>query len=784
MNYSEIFNLDDKPAVMKFTRPTLLLLIAFAVYWSFESLTPRESGMLAMDPAHFDLDRARSHVEQISRKPHAVGFPAHAEVRKYLIGELEKLGLSVQQQSGYTSGDWANVSRAVNIFARIEGTGEGGKDLLLLSHYDSSPHSSYGASDAGSGVATILEGVRSYLNEGVQPVNDIIILFSDAEELGLNGADLFANRHPWTDNIGLILNFEARGSGGPSFMLLETNRGNQRMIEEFKKAGVRFPVANSLAYSIYKLLPNDTDLTVFREDRDIEGFNFAFVDDHYHYHTSLDTAENLDGRTLAHQGSYLAPLLRHFAQADLTDMKSLNDQAYYNMPYYGLVSYSFDLIWPLFFLALFLFIGLVIVGIVRSKFDYKEIIKGFLPLFGTLLINGALGIFAWGALNSLYPGYEDMLHGFTYNGHTYIYTFIAFSLATCFLVYNRFYSLKSANLLVAPILLWLVLVGVLSARLPGANYFAIPLLALLAGFLMAIWDKDEKGSSLPYKLVLTLPAIFILVPSIYMFPVALGLKMLATTTLLLTLAFFATLPFWHSLRMMTRLGTLSLLVGFLFLFKAHFQSGFNDRRPKPTSLVYLKDMDANTARWATYDKVLDDWNSLYFPERKKQPEASGDNVLSSKYQTRFRRTAAAPVKDIPGPTVEILRDTLIRGSRQIRLDIRSSRPIHRVDVYASGNEIRQASVNGTELDSDFLKSRIGKEGSAKLFTHFVSDNASSEVDLVVPDNGQAIELEIYEASNDLLSHPRFSVAGRPKRTIPMPFVLNDAIIVHRTFRIE
>ncbi len=769
---------------MKFTRPTLLLFIAFAIYWSFESLTPRESGMLAVDPSHFDLDRAKSHVEQISRKPHAVGFPAHAEVREYLIGELEKMGLSVQLQSGYTSGDWANVSQAVNIYARIEGTGEGGKDLLLLSHYDSSPHSSYGASDAGSGVATILEGVRSYLNEGVQPINDIIILFTDAEELGLNGADLFANQHPWTDHIGLILNFEARGSGGPSFMLLETNRGNQRMIEEFKKAGVRFPVANSLAYSIYKLLPNDTDLTVFREDRDIEGFNFAFVDDHYHYHTSLDTHENLDRRTLAHQGSYLAPLLRHFAQADLTDMKSLNDQAYYNMPYYGLVSYSYDLIWPMFFLALFLFISLMIVGIVRKKFNYKEVIKGFLPLFGTLLINGALGVFAWGALNSLYPGYEDMLHGFTYNGHTYIYAFIAFSLATCFLVYNRFYSLKSANLLIAPILLWLVLVGMLSYKLPGANYFVIPLFALLAGFLMAIWDRDEKGSSLPYKFVLTLPAIFILAPSIYMFPVALGLKMLATTTLLLSLVFFATLPFWHSLRMMTRLGALSLLMGFLFLFKAHLQSGFNDRRPKPTSLVYLVDMDDQTAQWATYDKVLDDWNSLYFPEGEEKSETSESDVLSSKYQTRFRRTAPAPVKEISGPEVEILKDTLIDGLRQISLNIQSFRTINRIDVYASGNEIIDAQVNGTELDSDFLKSRRGKEGNAKLFTHYVSNNASSEVTLVVSDNGQTVDLDIYEASNDLLTHPRFSVAGRPGRAIPMPFVLNDAIIVHRSFRIE
>ena len=60
---------------------------------------------------------------------------------------------------------------------------------------------------------TILEGVRAYLALNKTPKNDIIILFSDAEELGLLGAQAFVEHHPWAKNIGLVLNFEARGSG-------------------------------------------------------------------------------------------------------------------------------------------------------------------------------------------------------------------------------------------------------------------------------------------------------------------------------------------------------------------------------------------------------------------------------------------------------------------------------------------------------------------------------------------------------------------------------------------
>src|SRR5690606_10747281 len=148
-------------------------------------------------------------------------------------------------------------------------------------------------------------GIRAFLERNISHENDIIILFTDAEEIGLLGAELFVKEHPWAEKVGLVLNFEARGSGGPSNMILETNGGNGKMIKAFMEANPDFPVATSLMYSVYKILPNDTDSTVFREEMDIPGFFFAFIDDHFDYHTALDTAENLDKKSLAHQGSYL-----------------------------------------------------------------------------------------------------------------------------------------------------------------------------------------------------------------------------------------------------------------------------------------------------------------------------------------------------------------------------------------------------------------------------------------------------------------------------------------------
>ena len=123
--------------------------------------------------------------------------------------------------------------------------------------------------------------------------------------MGLNGAALFVTQHQWAKEVGVVLNFEARGSSGPSYMLMETTGGNAGLVHDFTNANVPLPASNSLMYSIYKMLPNDTDLTVFREQGNIQGYNFAFIDDHYNYHTAQDDSKHLNKNTLEHQGTYL-----------------------------------------------------------------------------------------------------------------------------------------------------------------------------------------------------------------------------------------------------------------------------------------------------------------------------------------------------------------------------------------------------------------------------------------------------------------------------------------------
>ncbi|MBT8269885.1 MAG: M20/M25/M40 family metallo-hydrolase, partial [Bacteroidia bacterium] len=570
-----------------------VLLLLFATAWSYKALMPSVKNDDQSNTQTFSTARALIHVEEMSRNPHGVGTEDHGRVRQYVIDELEKLGLKTQLQEGFSLTSWRNLSKPKNILARIKGS-QPGKALLLLSHYDSSPHSSHGASDAASGVATILEGLRAFLESGVQPKNDIIVLISDSEELGLNGADLFVNQHEWAKDVGLVLNFEARGSGGPSYMLIETNGGNAKLIDNFSKAGLKYPVANSLAYSIYKMLPNDTDLTIFRKDGDIDGFNFAFIDDHYDYHTALDNFERLDPESLEHQGQYLMPLLEHFSQANLSNLKSEDDKIYFNMPGTGLVSYPFNWIWPMFVLAILIFGALIFFGFKIRRLNIKDVLKGAIPFIGSVVLCALLAhALYWVLFEVLYPEYQEMLHGFTYNGHIYIAATTFFCLSLCFYLYARFYKPgNTASMLVMPIAIWIIIVGLVGFYLKGASFFAIPVLFALLAFAFLV---KYRKPSLILMALLSFPLLMIMSPFVKMFPVGLGLDSLMISGVLIALVFGLLIPVIGFFKHKRRWSVILLIVGTTIFIMANFRSGFNETQPKPNSLVYILDAETNKA---------------------------------------------------------------------------------------------------------------------------------------------------------------------------------------------
>ena len=728
-------------------------------------------------PNAFDTQKALVQVKKMTQNPHYVGSAHHEQIANYLIIELKKLGLQPQYQVGTTLSDWGNLVPSKNIIARIPGIANAEKALLLLAHYDSAPHSySYGASDDASGVATILEGVRAFLHSKTQHKNDIIILFTDAEELGLNGAALFVTQHAWAKEVGLALNFEARGTSGPSYMLMEVNQGNSQMIQAFSQANPQFPVTNSLLYSIYKMLPNDTDLTVFREQGTIQGFNFAFIDNHFNYHTAQDDFAHLNPKTIAHQGSYLMPLLRYFSNSDLTALESAEDEVYFTLPFV-LVHYPFSWNYVLCGLALGLFILLVFIGLGKRVLDFPEIGKGFLRFFGLLLLAGGGSYLLWLTLKSIYP-FADILQGFPYNGHWYIGVIILFVIGLAFLIYANATNVKSIyNYFIAPLCVWLVLQFFIVAYLPGAGFFVLPLFGSL--FLLGYFVATQKSNH-TWNLLCSVPAILIYSPFIVVFPIGLGLKMLPVTALFTAFVFGLVLPVFLAFERKALWGIGAITVMGISLFMAHSDSSYEAGKAKPNSLLYVYDAETKKAVYTTYDTQPDEWTKTYLGNNPSKANAVNALPLFSKYQSKFTFEKPAPRISLNPPTVVFEKDSMGANYRYIQLSISPNRKVNRYDVFAPLNmNFYNLKANGASTTGQ-KGSKYLRQGK-KILSYYVVDNQPLVLSFQLP-KSTVFDMELLESSFDLLTHPQLKIKPRAAWMMPTPFVLNDAVVLRQKIK--
>ncbi|KOU48837.1 hypothetical protein ADK55_19470, partial [Streptomyces sp. WM4235] len=154
--------------------------------------------------------------------------------------------------------------------------------ILLVAHTDSTS-SGPGASDDGLGVGAVLEIAR-VLKAGERTRNDVVLLFTDAEEIGQLGARAYVRNTPALDpRRDVVINFDARGPPGPAVLF---QRG-ERTAGVVGALGDRPPVTTSLADEVYRLLPNETDFTHFRE-AGLTGLNFAVIGGSSRYHSTED----------------------------------------------------------------------------------------------------------------------------------------------------------------------------------------------------------------------------------------------------------------------------------------------------------------------------------------------------------------------------------------------------------------------------------------------------------------------------------------------------------------
>lgn len=379
----------------------LLVANAAVAVVAFRLYQPPEPVPASAHPEVFSAGRAMVHVRDIARAPHPTGSTENARVRDYLVGELrDELGLEVELQPG-TVVPGAEGNRAGgpltlnNVFARLPGSNPG-PGILLTAHYDS-VRAGPGAADNAVNVAAILEALRTVRTNGT-PASSVLVLFTDGEEAGLLGAQVFVRDHLSDNPVRAVFNFDARGSSGPTFMY-ETSGANASLVAALASSSP-LPLATSLGDFVYQKLPNNTDFTIFRH-AGIPGMNFAFFDGVEHYHKPSDNPENLSQRSLQHVGGTILGLIEHFAFKDTAHQKAPDtvNTVYFNLLGPILVFYP---TWVARAISVILLITLL-VFIIRPRRRERcaisppckrRLVRAFFVAGATVLAGGILGLIA------------------------------------------------------------------------------------------------------------------------------------------------------------------------------------------------------------------------------------------------------------------------------------------------------------------------------------------------------------------------------------------------------
>lgn len=467
----------------------LIAAILIAALLGFMATTPPGPRGADAPASDFSSGRAMEDVRIIAAKPHPTGSVENAKVRTYLQRRMEELGLEVSTTTGMLgerslgrlsqwSGTKTTEQNFTNVIGILRGVDNAKPALLLMAHHDT-VWGSPGAADDTIGIASILEILRALNSEGGERKRDIIILITDAEELGLVGARQFFAQNPLADRVGAIINFEARGGGGTANMF-QTSANNGEVAKVYARA-VKQPSVSSLSTFIYNVLPNDTDLTPALK-RGYAAYNIANIGRAEQYHSPASDADALGENTLQHMGSQGLDLTRALVAGDELPAKS-SDVVFFDL--FG----WFTIIYAPFWGWLFLLIAATCYGLsVRGEIKPKAILTGALRMFGFILVGGGLlyGLNAVSGNSGDFSDYYDRLAAIPK------LTWLAFgvSIAMFLAMFGRKKLSASERLGAALPMFILGVVG--QALAPTASYFIVLSLMLCAVVSYTLVRADGK----------------------------------------------------------------------------------------------------------------------------------------------------------------------------------------------------------------------------------------------------------------------------------------------------
>lgn len=718
---------------------TALVLLIAALAASFILITPPGPLGQDADPALFAEGRARVHVDRLSAAPRPIGSAGHAASIAYIKEYLSSLGVAVEDQVApvvdTSHGAEVRAATVQNVLAKIPGANPS-KALLLMAHFDSVPNSP-GAGDDGSGVATLLETARA-LTAGPRLANDVVFLFTDGEEEDLFGVRAFFDRHPWAKDVGLVLNFEGRGSSGP-VLLFESSSDNGWLIRETASATGGL-YSTSLMDEVYERLPNDTDLS-YAFGHGYPGLNFAFMGDPTTYHSARDTSEHLSGRTLQHMGELALAAARHFGESNLADVVDA-DATFFNPAGYWFIHVPEAWVMPAAGIAAVLFLVLLAAGFMTGKVNGGGFVLGIV-LFAALCATVTWPLVFYADEAVAYYGSHAGFHAVPYLA----------ALTLCVLgLFTLIYGIAGRYVVVtnfiAGVLFWFTALGVTAAFLyPGAAYvFLWPLAFGLAAFVVYLILRDPNfltAWSGALVAILLAPALALLAVTDYHLLQALEIEGVGVAIGSVALTLGLLLPLLHVVyrRYLWRFPIAMLVIGLGLLAILHARWHFGDPAPREDHVAYWLDGGRGEAVWASHDAAPDAFTSQFVPE------GAGIGDARDVYPTTDRRFRVAPAEavDLAKPEVEVIRQEVDNATRRVHLVVRSPRNAPILSVYPPPeSSVTGVSVQGVELPPPGARSIHYWSVPAEGVEIVLEGDANEPIDLLVVDQSYGLPDTGYE----------------------------------------
>ena len=225
--------------------------------------------------------------------------------RAYIISRFEQIGLEPIGESFESTFEfarpngWSPSTTGTNIIARLRGTGESGRVMVISAHYD---HMGMrggeiwnGADDNASGVAGLLATAASFAT--TPPQHDIIFVAFDAEEHGLQGAEAFVANPPVPlETVTFNLNLDMLAMSQERILWAVGTYHYPALIPVVDAVAARSNVNLPMGFD-EPTEERGADWTHATDSGEFHAAGIPFiylgVDYHPHYHEPTDTYENM-----------------------------------------------------------------------------------------------------------------------------------------------------------------------------------------------------------------------------------------------------------------------------------------------------------------------------------------------------------------------------------------------------------------------------------------------------------------------------------------------------------